>query len=82
MRRKAIILALGSALVAASEALACAVCWGGGSESSMLDGTKVSILFMAALTYTVLGGFIVGFVVIARRAKAAHGATTHLKKER
>ena len=47
---------------------ACAVCWGGASDSAMIDGAKMSILFMAALIYTVLGGFIAGFVVIGRRA--------------
>ena len=53
----------------AGKADACAVCWGGASDSAMIDGTKMSILFMAVLVYTVLGGFIAGFVVIGRRAR-------------
>lgn len=58
-------------LTLADKASACAVCWGGASDSSMIDGAKMSILFMAVLIYTVLSGFIAGFVVIGRRARSA-----------
>ncbi|MDH3254030.1 MAG: hypothetical protein OEM62_03485 [Acidobacteriota bacterium] len=70
-------------LALAEQAHACAVCWGGASDSSMIDGAKMSILFMAVLIYTVLGGFIAGFVVIGRRARsvAAAGAAGHTEEE-
>jgi hypothetical protein len=58
-------------IVAVTKAEACAVCWGGASDSAMIDGAKMSIGFMAILIYTVLGGFIAGFVVIGRRARKA-----------
>lgn len=64
-------LALLVALALAQKAHACAVCWGGASDSSMIDGAKMSILFMAILIYSVLGSFIAGFVVIGRRSRRA-----------
>jgi len=53
----------------AGKAEACAVCWGGASDAVMIDGAKMSILFMAILIYTVLGGVIAGVVVIGRRTQ-------------
>ena len=67
--QKIALVVLSWLLVLAGKAEACAVCWGGASDSAMIDGAKMSILFMAILIYTVLGGFIAGFVVIGRRAK-------------
>ena len=67
--RRIAIVGLSWLVALAGKAEACAVCWGGASDSAMVDGAKMSILFMAVLIYTVLGGFIAGFVVINRRAQ-------------
>jgi hypothetical protein len=67
--RRIVLASLVWLVVFAGKVEACAVCWGGASDSAMIDGAKMSILFMAVLIYTVLGGFIAGFVVISRRGQ-------------
>jgi len=67
--RKVALAGLVWLAVFAGKAQACAVCWGGASDSAMIDGAKMSILFMAVLIYTVLGGVIAGVVVIGRRTQ-------------
>lgn len=69
--KRIIGVALSAAFLFTEGAHACAVCWGGASDSSMIDGAKMSILFMAVLIYSVLAAFIAGIVVIGRRSRQA-----------
>jgi hypothetical protein len=47
---------------------ACPVCFGA-EESSIIDGTKVGILVLLAITFVVQGGFLGFFFYLHRRAK-------------
>ena len=48
--------------------LACPVCFGA-EETSMIDGTKIGIFFLLAVTLTVQGAFAGFFFYLRRRAK-------------
>ena len=48
--------------------LACPVCWGA-EESSMIDGAKLGVLVMLAITLVVQGSFVGFFLYLRRRAK-------------
>jgi hypothetical protein len=48
--------------------LACPMCFGA-EETSMLDGTKLGILVMLAITFAVQGAFVAFFFYLRRRAK-------------
>ena len=48
--------------------LACPMCFGA-EETSMLDGTKLGILVMLAITLAVQGAFVGFFLYLRRRAK-------------
>jgi hypothetical protein len=48
--------------------LACPVCFGA-EETSVVDGTKLGILAMLAVTFTVQGAFAAFFLYLRRRAK-------------
>jgi hypothetical protein len=48
--------------------LACPMCFGA-EETSMIDGTKLGILAMLAITFAVQGGFLAFFIYLRRRAK-------------
>jgi MFS-type transporter involved in bile tolerance (Atg22 family) len=52
----------------ASTVLACPVCFGA-EETAMVDGTKLGILVMLAVTFAVQGGFVGFFLYLRRRAK-------------
>jgi hypothetical protein len=56
--------------------LACSVCWGA-VQDPVVEGTKLSIVFLLGLTYLLLGGGV-GLVFVVRRkalrAAAADGA--------
>ena len=58
-----VALAGGSASV-----LACPLCFGA-QETSMVDGTKLGIVVMVAITLMVQGGFVGFFLYLRRRAK-------------
>ena len=45
--------------------LACSVCWGA-AQDPVVQGTKLSIVFLLGLTYLLLGGGV-GMVLMARR---------------
>jgi hypothetical protein len=49
--------------------LACSVCWGA-AQDPIIHGTKLSIVFLLALTYLLLGGGI-GMVVLVRKKHRA-----------
>ena len=51
-----------------SSVFACPVCFGA-EESSMLDGTKLGILVLLAVTLVVQGAFVGFFLYLRRRAK-------------
>jgi hypothetical protein len=51
-----------------SSVLACPVCFGA-QETSIIDGTKLGILVLLAVTLAVQGGFAGFFLYLRRRAK-------------
>ena len=51
-----------------SSALACPVCFGA-EETSMIDGAKLGVLVMLAVTLAVQGGFVCFFFYLRKRAK-------------
>jgi hypothetical protein len=51
-----------------SSVLACPACFGA-EESSMVDGTKLGIVVMLAITFAVQGGFVGFFLYLRKRAK-------------
>jgi hypothetical protein len=51
-----------------SSVLACPMCFGA-QETSMVDGTKLGVLVMLAITLAVQGGFLGFFLYLRRRAK-------------
>lgn len=57
------------ALVLAGEASACPVCYGA-AEGEVIEGAKLSVIFMGALVYAVMGGGV-AMVVVARRRAAS-----------
>ena len=48
--------------------LACPACFGA-EETSMIDGTKLGVLVLLAITLAVQGGFVAFFLYLRRRAK-------------
>ena len=53
---------------ASSSVLACPVCFGA-EETSMVDGTKLGVVVMLAITLAVQGGFVAFFLYLRKRAK-------------
>ena len=51
-----------------SKVLACPVCFGA-EETSMIDGAKLGVLVMLAITLAVQGGFVGFFLYLRQRAK-------------
>ena len=51
-----------------SPVLACPVCFGA-EETSMIDGAKLGVMVMLAITFAVQGGFIGFFLYLRKRAK-------------
>jgi hypothetical protein len=51
-----------------SSALACPVCFGA-EETSMVDGTRLGIVVLLAITLVVQGGFVGFFLYLRKRAK-------------
>jgi len=54
-----------------STVLACPVCFGllDAQDSSMIDGTRLGILVLLAITLAVQGAFVAFFLYLRRRAK-------------
>ena len=65
-----LIFATAAAVVigGSSSVLACAVCFEA-EETSMIDGTKLGILVLLAITLAVQGGFVGFFLYLRKRAK-------------
>jgi hypothetical protein len=51
-----------------SSVLACPMCFGA-EETSMVDGTKIGVLVMLAVTLAVQGAFLGFFLYLRKRAK-------------
>ena len=56
------------AVAGGTKVLACPVCFGA-DETSMVDGAKVGVMVMLAVTLAVQGGFLGFFLYLRRRAK-------------
>jgi len=68
LRRRAFTTAAAVLIGGGSSVLACPMCFGA-EETSMLDGTKLGMLVMLAITFAVQGGFVGFFLYLRRRAK-------------
>ena len=55
-------------IVGGSSVLACPLCFGA-EETSMIDGAKLGVLVMLAITLVVQGGFVGFFLYLHKRAK-------------
>jgi heme/copper-type cytochrome/quinol oxidase subunit 2 len=58
------------AMVGSVNLLACPMCFGA-EETSLVDGTKLGILAMLAITLAVQGGFVGFFLYLRKRARSA-----------
>ena len=78
MNRVAILLTLVLLLVSAAPSFACSVCFGE-TDSPMVQGLQVSVLFMVGVTYFVILGGVATFFVLRLKARrlAPHETTTH-----
>jgi hypothetical protein len=61
-------IAVAVVLGASSSAFACPVCFGA-DETSMIDGSKLGVLVLLAITLAVQGGFAGFFLYLRKRAK-------------
>jgi heme/copper-type cytochrome/quinol oxidase subunit 2 len=72
VRRGGLRLCLATSLLVAiaggTRVLACPVCFGA-DETSMIDGAKLGVMVMLAVTLAVQGGFVGFFLYLRRRAK-------------
>jgi len=55
-------------LIAAGPVFACPMCFGA-EETSMIDGAKIGVVVMLAITFAVQGGFLAFFLYLRKRAK-------------
>ena len=64
------LLAMAAAMVigGSSNVFACPVCFGA-AETSIIDGTRLGILVLLAITLAVQGAFVAFFLYLRRRAK-------------
>ena len=60
--------ALFAAIAGGTRLLACPLCFGA-EETSMIDGTKLGVMVLLAITLVVQGGFVAFFLYLRRRAK-------------
>jgi hypothetical protein len=70
VRRRIRVVTTAAILVIGGSAnvLACPMCFGA-EETSMIDGTKLGVLVMLAITLAVQGGFVGFFLYLRKRAK-------------
>jgi len=66
--RQAVITAAFVMIFGGTRVLACPACFGA-EETSMIDGAKLGVLVMLAITLAVQGGFVGFFIYLRRRAK-------------
>ena len=68
LRRRVCTTAVAVMIGGGSSVLACPVCFGA-EETSMVQGAKLGVLVMLAITLTVQGGFVGFFLYLRKRAK-------------
>ena len=68
MRVRALTTAAFVMICGGSSVLACPVCFGA-EETSMIDGAKLGVLAMLAITFAVQGAFLAFFLYLRKRAK-------------
>ena len=77
------VLMMAAAMVigSSSSVFACPVCFGllDAEDSSMIDGTRLGIVVLLAVTLAVQGAFLAFFIYLRRRAK--HIADVDLEME-
>ena len=66
--RQAVATAAVVVIGGGSTVFACPMCFGA-EESSMIDGAKLGVLVMLAITFAVQGGFLAFFLYLRKRAK-------------
>lgn len=66
--RRAFTTAAAVMIGGSSSVFACPMCFGA-EETSMVDGTKIGVLVMLAITLAVQGGFVGFFLYLRKRAK-------------
>ncbi len=66
--RQAFATAAAVMIFGSSSVFACPVCFGA-EETSIIDGTKLGILVLLAITLAVQGGFAAFFFYLRKRAK-------------
>ena len=69
--RRVFMMAAAMVIGGSSSVFACPVCFGllDAEDSSMIDGTKLGILVLLAITIAVQGAFVAFFIYLRRRAK-------------
>ena len=70
MAWQAVLTAAFVVIAGGSRLLACPVCFGA-EETSMIDGSRLGVLVMLAITLAVQGGFVGFFLYLRNRAKRA-----------
>lgn len=65
---RVLIATVAMLIVVSAPLLACPMCFGA-EETSLIDGTKLGIIVMLAITFAVQGGFVGFFLYLRRRAK-------------
>jgi heme/copper-type cytochrome/quinol oxidase subunit 2 len=68
LRRRAFTTTAAVIIGGSSSVLACPMCFGA-EETSMVDGAKLGVLVMLAITLVVQGGFVGFFLYLRKRAK-------------
>ena len=68
LRRRAFTTAAAVMIGGGSSVLACPQCFGA-EETSMVDGAKLGVVVMLAITLAVQGGFVGFFLYLRKRAK-------------
>lgn len=69
MKRTRVLTMTVAVLIGSSSSVfACPMCFGA-EETSMIDGTKLGILALLAITLTVQGAFVGFFIYLRNRAK-------------
>jgi hypothetical protein len=68
-RMRQVVTAVAAVVIGGSSSVfACPVCFGA-EESSIIDGTKLGIVVLLAITLAVQGGFVGFFLYLRKRAK-------------
>ena len=63
-----LVMTAGIVLYGSSTALACPVCFGA-DETPMIEGAKIGVLVLLAITLAVQGGFVAFFLYLRKRAR-------------